>query len=90
MIKNPKPVKPLLSTLAGAVVGGTAVAAAFVLSDKKNQKKIRESLEDIRKKSSGYLKAADKTKTVVKQDAARLSRDAQKTLKTKTQKAKTG
>lgn len=43
---NTKVVNPLVAGIAGAVIGGAAVAASMVMSDKKNRDKVGKVLMD--------------------------------------------
>lgn len=45
-------VNPIVAGIAGAVVGGAAVAAAVVMSDKKNQKKVGDAVDAAKEKIS--------------------------------------
>lgn len=47
-------VNPLVAGIAGAVVGGAAVAAAIVMGDKKNQKKVGEVIDSAKENISKF------------------------------------
>jgi hypothetical protein len=49
-VKTTNVVNPIIAGIAGAVAGGVAVAAAIVMSDKKNQKKVAGALVDAKEK----------------------------------------
>jgi Ni,Fe-hydrogenase III large subunit len=45
----------ILAGLAGVVAGGVAVATAVVMSDKKNQKKVHDTIEEMKEKVVDYV-----------------------------------
>lgn len=50
-------VSPIVAGIAGIVAGGAAVAAAVVMSDKNNQKKVKEALVGAKEKVSKLVKS---------------------------------
>lgn len=48
-------VNPVVAGIAGAVAGGMAVAAAVVMNNKKNQKKVTEALSGVKDTVTGYM-----------------------------------
>jgi hypothetical protein len=53
--KSANTVNPLVAGIAGAVAGGMAVAAAVVMSDKKNQEKVKDAFIGAKEKVTGYI-----------------------------------
>ncbi len=53
--KSTNGVNPLIAGIAGVVAGGVAAAAAFVLSDKKNQKKVKAVFDDVKETVKEYI-----------------------------------
>ncbi len=53
--KKANTVNPIVAGIAGVVAGGVAVAAALVMSDKKNQKKVKDALVDAKEKVTDYI-----------------------------------
>ena len=53
--KQANTVNPIVAGIAGVVAGGVAVAAALVMSDKKNQKKVKDALVDAKEKVTDYI-----------------------------------
>jgi len=43
-----KSVNPVMAAVAGAVVAGVAVAGAMIMSDKKNQAKVKKVVSDVK------------------------------------------
>ena len=54
-IKNANTVNAIVAGVAGVVAGGVAVATALVMSDKKNQKKVKDALVDAKEKFTDYI-----------------------------------
>ncbi len=54
-VKSTNTVNPIVAGIAGVVAGGVAVAAALVMSDKKNQKKVKDALEGAKEKVTEYI-----------------------------------
>lgn len=54
-IKKVNTMNPIVAGIAGAVAGGMAVAAAVLMSDKKNQKKVRDAFADAKDKVTDYV-----------------------------------
>jgi hypothetical protein len=50
-------ISPVIAGIAGAVAGGMAVAAAIVMSDQKNQKKVKDAADGVKEKVTGYVNA---------------------------------
>lgn len=61
--KTGKSVSPVAAGIAGIVAGGVAVAAAVVLSDKNNRKKVKNVLVEGKKKAAGYIDSLKKNKS---------------------------
>ncbi len=53
-------VKSIVAGVAGVIAGGAAVAAAVVMSDKKNQKKVKDAWVGAKEKVTDYI---DKVKS---------------------------
>lgn len=49
-VKSANTVNPIVAGIAGVVAGGMAVAAAVVMSDKKNQKKVKDVFDGAKEK----------------------------------------
>lgn len=49
-MKKAGTVNPIVAGIAGVIAGGAAVAAAVVLHDKKNQKKIKDAFVSVKEK----------------------------------------
>lgn len=76
-------VNPVIAGIAGVIAGGVAVAAAVAMSDKTNQKKVKEALTDAKDKVSEYVQNA-KEQPVVERGAHKLEEiamEAKKKLK---------
>lgn len=62
---NNNTMNPIAAGIAGAVAGGMAVAAAVIMSDKKNQKKVGDALKNakiaVTEKVDGVVKDSKKT-----------------------------
>jgi hypothetical protein len=54
-VKNANRANSIMAGLAGVIAGGAAVAAAVVMSDKKNQKKVKDALVGAKEKVTEYL-----------------------------------
>lgn len=75
--KSANGINPLVAGIAGVVAGGVAAAAAFVLSDKKNQKKVKAAFDGVKDTVKEYIdtvqshpvveKGAETLETVVKE-----------------------
>lgn len=70
-LKNENNVSPVVAGIAGAVAGGIAVAAAMVMSDKKNQKKVSDAFVGAKEKVTGYMDTI-KTQPVVEKSAHKI------------------
>lgn len=68
--KNQNSVSPIVAGLAGAVAGGVAVASAFVMSDKKNQKKVKDVLTNVKDQAVDYIEDMQKKAQDVKSGVA--------------------
>ncbi|MFA5828790.1 MAG: hypothetical protein WC841_05550 [Candidatus Shapirobacteria bacterium] len=70
-VKNTNGVNPIVAGIAGAVVGGVAVATSMVMSNKKNRDKIKAGLASAKDKTVEYLdevkKQASDRKSEVKE-----------------------
>lgn len=53
--KDTNTINPVVAGIAGVVAGGVAVATAIAMNDKKNQEKVKESLDNVKDKSLGYM-----------------------------------
>lgn len=56
-------VNSVMTAVAGAVVGGIAVAGAIIMADKKNQKKVKAVVIDIKKKANDKKAKVDEAVT---------------------------
>ena len=54
-IKKSNTINTVVAGIAGAVAGGMAVAAAVVMSDKKNQKKVKDAWVGAKEKVGEYM-----------------------------------
>ena len=78
-------VSPVVAGIAGAVAGGIAVAAAMVMSDKKNQKKVSDAIVGAKEKVTDYMDSI-KTQPVVEKSvhkAETVINDAKKRMEAK-------
>lgn len=66
--KNQNSVNPIAAGIAGAVAGGAAVASAFIMSDKKNQKKVKDVLANVKDQAVDYLEDMQKKAQNIKGD----------------------
>lgn len=55
VVKNANTVNPIVAGIAGVIAGGAAVAAAVVMSDKKNQKKVKDAWVGAKEKVTEYM-----------------------------------
>ena len=53
--KNPNTVNPVVAGIAGAVVGGVAVATSMVMSNKKNRDVLKAKLTEAKNQTTEYL-----------------------------------
>jgi hypothetical protein len=67
-VKNTLTVDPIVAGIAGVVAGGIAVAAAVALSDKGNQKKIKDTLVEAKDNVISYIDTAT-SKPVMEKNA---------------------
>lgn len=84
--KSTNTVSPLVAGVAGVVAGGVAAAAAFVLSDKKNQKKAKTALVGIKERIKGYIDTTT-AQPIIKKSAEKLEgvvRGTKKKIENKT------
>lgn len=58
--KNTNSMNPIVAGIAGAVAGGVAVASAIAMSDKKNQKKVKDVLTNIKDQTVDYVEDMQK------------------------------
>ena len=79
-IKNTNTVNPILAGIAGVVAGGMAVAAAVVMSDKKNQKKVSEAWVGVKEKVGEYMDTV-KSNPVVEKGTQKMAKVAEDTKK---------
>lgn len=70
-VKKSNVVNTVAAGIAGAVVGGMAVAAAVVMSDKKNQKKVKDAWVGAKEKVTDYVDTM-KSQPIVKKSAQTL------------------
>lgn len=64
-----------MAGIAGAVAGGMAVAAAVVMSDKKNQKKVKDAFTDAKNKATDYVDAIkSKSEPIIEKGTKRLNK----------------
>lgn len=61
---------PIAAGIAGVVAGGAAIAAAVILSDKKNREKVGDALVDAKDKVTEYVDTL-KSEPVVKKATAK-------------------
>ncbi|MFA6250477.1 MAG: hypothetical protein WC686_03115 [Candidatus Shapirobacteria bacterium] len=66
-----KPViNPVMAAMAGAVVAGAAVAGAMIMSDKKNQDKVRKVVSNVKdslnNNKASIISKADKLEDITK------------------------
>jgi hypothetical protein len=54
-VKTTNTINPIVAGIAGVVAGGMAVAAAVVMSDKKNQMKVKGAFADAKNKVTDYV-----------------------------------
>jgi hypothetical protein len=80
-VKNINSVSPIVAGIAGVVAGGVAVAAAVVMSDKKNQKAVSDAFIDAKKKVTGYVDSV-KSQPIVEKSAQKID-EVVKTAKQK-------
>lgn len=59
-------VNAVISGVAGVVAGGAAVAAVFALSDKKNQQKVVDAIDDAKGKVTEYAETVKSQPTIKK------------------------
>jgi len=72
-IKSANTVNPIFAGIAGVVAGGMAVAAAVVMSDKKNQKKVSEAWVGVKEKVGEYLDTV-KSHPVIEKSTQKLAK----------------
>jgi hypothetical protein len=60
VFKRKKGVNPAVAGVAGAVVGGAAVAATTVLRDKKIREELKDTAEQVKDQAMGYLNSSPK------------------------------
>lgn len=58
--KHNNSVNPIVAGIAGAVAGGVAVASAIAMSDKKNQKKVKAVLTNVKDQAVDYIEDMQK------------------------------
>lgn len=71
-LSNGHGMSPVVAGLAGVVAGGVAVAAAVVMSDKKNQQKVKDALDGAKNKVAGYVDSV-KSQPLVEKTAKKLA-----------------
>ena len=81
-IKSANTVNPILAGIAGVVAGGMAVAAAVVMSDKKNQKKVGAAWVGVKEKVGEYMDTVKSNPVVEKgtQKMAKVAKDTKKAI----------
>lgn len=67
---NKKVNKAAVAGIAGAVIGGAAVAAAVALKDDKTRKKIEGAIDDVKKQAKEYIEAQSDQVDQIKADKA--------------------
>lgn len=55
VIKSDNTANTIIAGIAGVVAGGAAVAAAVLMSDKKNQKKVHDALDGAKEKVADFV-----------------------------------
>jgi hypothetical protein len=58
-------ISPIIAGIAGVVAGGVAIATALALSDRKNQKKVKEVFVDTKERVAEYI-GTIQTKPILK------------------------
>lgn len=58
--KNSGGVNPMVASLAGAALGAAVGAGAVILSDKKNQEKLKKALEGLKKQGFDVMEIVQK------------------------------
>jgi hypothetical protein len=48
-------INPIIAGIAGVIAGGVAVATAVAMSDKKNQKKVKDTFTEVKGKVTDYI-----------------------------------
>jgi hypothetical protein len=65
-----KTMNPVMAAMAGAVAAGVAVAGAMIMSDKKNQDKVKKVVSDVKdnlkKKKTAIVNKAKKLEDITK------------------------
>jgi hypothetical protein len=64
-------VNPVAASLAGAALGAAAAAGAIILSDKKNRKKLENTLDQLREQGFKVLDIVQKEAGVVRELASK-------------------
>ncbi len=77
-VKSANAGNSIAAGIAGVIAGGAAVAAAVVMSDKENQKKVKDALVGAKEKSTEYLDAM-RSQPIVEKSAKRLEKVADET-----------
>lgn len=54
-VKGENAINPIVAGIAGVIAGGVAVATTVAMSDKKNQKKVKDALVEAKEKVTGYI-----------------------------------
>lgn len=84
--KKSNTINAVVAGIAGVVAGGVAVAAAVVMSDKKNQKKVKDAWVDAKEKVTEYMDTI-KSQPIVEKSAQKLGEvvsDVKKKIEMKT------
>ncbi|KKP55862.1 MAG: hypothetical protein UR50_C0015G0010 [Parcubacteria group bacterium GW2011_GWC1_34_10] len=73
--KNTNIINPIVAGIAGVVAGGMAVAAAVLMSDKKNQKKVKEAFADAKDKVTDYVDTIkSKSEPIIEKSTKKLNK----------------
>ena len=73
-----KVMNPVMAAMAGAVAAGVAVAGAMIMSDKKNQDKVKKVVSDVKdnlkKKKTAIVNKAKKLEDITKDTAIKVKK----------------
>jgi len=67
-VKKSNTVNPIMAGIAGAMVGGVAVATSMVMSNKKNRDKLKAKLTEAKNQTTEYLDDVKKQALVKKSE----------------------
>lgn len=71
--KSAQKVNSVVAGVAGAVIGGAAVATAMIMSNKKNQKKVQDAFAGAKDKVSDYVDSI-KSQPIIKKSSEKIER----------------